>query len=679
MRHIKQVVSTGCLFFCLGGWVYNGQALRAEEAAQVKEAVMTAAVAAAAAPGASDAAPTQVEQKMNGSQKLEGAQIAQATDAPAGVPAAAPTAATKPAGEPTSTNLNSAVVNVGVEGNVEQINLQDIDINTALHFLSLQTKRNIIASKDVKGTVTVNLYNVTFAQALDALLKPNGFDYIEKGNFVYVYTSKELEEIRKRDRKPANRIYRLHYITSTDASVLIKPLLSSSGVVALTPPAVSGLPEGTTDTGGMGFGADDTLVINDYVENLIDVDKALKQLDVRPKQVLVESTILRASLSEDNAMGIDFVSLSGVDFSNLGSLIGTNSTSGGSGTTGITTPGQFAGVTNPNGNTQANIGTDFASKVPQGGLSVGFLSNHVNVLLRALEEITDTTVVANPKILTLNKHKGEVFIGSQFGYKTTTTSQTTTQETVQFLDTGTKLIFRPYIGDDGYVRMEIHPEDSSGGLDGNGLPQKVSTEVTTNVMVKDGRTVVIGGLFRELTTAGRGQVPVLGNIPVLGVPFRRTNDTTERTETIVLLTPHIINDDTSLYDEAEKQAQDVNRMMLGNRAGLQPWGRDRIAQLWYGKAQEAYEQNCPDKALMYIDWALNTNPRFIEAIKFREKLTSKKMEEPDTSSVSRYVRDVIHDDAASIPDSGGSGHYPPPLPMPTVTPAEGAATMPAAH
>ena len=171
---------------------------------------------------------------------------------------------------------------------------------------------------------------------------------------------------------------------------------------------------------------------------------------------------------------------------------------------------------------------------------------------------------------------------------------------------------------------------------------------------------------------------MLGNIPVLGVPFRRTNDSTQRTETIVLLTPHIINDDTSLYEESEKQAQDVNRMMLGNRAGLQPWGRDRIAQLWYGKAQEALEAGCHDKALMYVDWALNTNPRFIEAIKFREKLTSQRVQEADQSAVSSFMRDVLRDDAATTPDAGGAGRYPAPLPV--APPAEApAGTMPAAR
>jgi type IV pilus assembly protein PilQ len=659
MRQIQKVVSTGCLFFCLGGWVYDGKAIAADEASRVKEAILNAAVASAATGDVPATAPAAAPEAAK-----PDASPAAPQDAPAD------NAATKPAGEGSSTNLNSAVVNVGVDGQVEQFNVQDMDINLALHFLSLQTKRNIIASKEVKGSVTANLYNVTFSQALDSLLKPNGFDYIEKGNFIYVYTNKELEDIRKRDRKTVNRIFRLHYMTAADTAVLIKPMLSGQGVIALTPPATIGLPDGLTDTGGMSYSTDDTLVINDYPENLTDVDKAIKQMDVRPKQVLVESTILNATLTENNALGIDFISLSGVDFSTLSGGAFTSNVNGSSSSSGSGS-GSGTVLNGPNGifnqflgtKTQTNVGTDFASKVPEGGLSIGFLSNNIALFLRALEETTDTTIVANPKLLTVNKAKAEVFIGKQSGYKTTTTSSTTTQETVNFLDTGTKLLFRPFIGDDGYIRMEVHPEVSTGGVDASTLPTKSSTEVTSNIMVKDGRTVVIGGLFSETTTAGRGQVPILGNIPVLGVPFRRTNDATERTEMIVLLTPHVINDDSSLYEESEKQATDVNRQMLGNRAGLQPWGRDRIAQLWYGKAQEAYENGCPDKALMYIDWALNTNARFIEAIKLRERITNKRMQEPDSSAVSSYVRDILKDDAATTPDSGGAGHYPPATPI----------------
>ncbi|HUO08478.1 MAG TPA: secretin and TonB N-terminal domain-containing protein [Phycisphaerae bacterium] len=623
-----------------------------------KDAAIDAAVAAAAAPGATtSSAPAANTPTTN----------PDAVNTPAATPAGdntgSPAAATEPAAPPASTNLNSAVVNVGVDGIVEQFNAQDLDINSALHFLSLQSHRNIIASKDVKGTVTANLYNVTFQEALDALLKPNGFDYIEKGNFIYVYTTKELEEIRKRDRHTANRIFRLHYVNAADALALIKPMLSSSGTTALTPAEISGLPTGATDTGGMNNADDDTLVINDFPENLSDIEHALKDIDVRPKQVLIESTILNAQLTDQNALGVDFVSLSGVNFANLltGGL--TNNSSASSGSSSSSSSGSTISGPNSIANTfttatQGHVSTDFASQVPSGGLSVGFLSNNFSFFVRALESVTDTTVIANPKILALNKQKGEVHIGGELGYITTTTSTTTSQQTVQFIDTGTKLIFRPFIGDDGYVRMEIHPEESTGSIDAKGVPQTNTTEVTSNVMVKDGRTVVIGGLFSEATTASRGQVPIIGNIPILGVPFRQTNDNTVRTETIILITPHIINDDTALYEESQKESEDVTRMMLGARSGLQPWGRDRIAQFWYSRARDSADKGDKEKATMYTDWALNTNPRFIEAIKLREQLTNQRVEEAAEGSIPNFVRNVIGDDKNSIPDTGSSAHYP---------------------
>ena len=194
------------------------------------------------------------------------------------------------------------------------------------------------------------------------------------------------------------------------------------------------------------------LVVSDYPTNLDDVVKAVAELDVRPKQVLIEATILNASMDDTNALGIDLISLSGVNFSTLtgasltnnanssssSSGSGTSGSGSGSGSTGTPINGPGGIVNNFLGNTsQANLSTDFASHVPEGGLSVGFLSNNIAFFMRALEETTDTTIVANPKILALNKQHGVVHIGQKLGYQTTSTTSTTTQETVQFLDVGT--------------------------------------------------------------------------------------------------------------------------------------------------------------------------------------------------------------------------------------------------
>ena len=149
MRNVNKIFGTSCVIFCLGGWVCNGSAIAGDSATGQKQAAIDAAVAAAAAPSAASSTP--------------GAAAASpgAASATSSAASSTPGAAAQP-GADSSTNLNSAVVNVGADGMVEQFNAQDLDINTALHFLSLQSKRNIIASKEVKGTVTANLYNVTF-------------------------------------------------------------------------------------------------------------------------------------------------------------------------------------------------------------------------------------------------------------------------------------------------------------------------------------------------------------------------------------------------------------------------------------------------------------------------------------------------------------------------------------
>jgi len=126
--------------------------------------------------------------------------------------------------------------------------------------------------------------------------------------------------------------------------------------------------------------------------------------------------------------------------------------------------------------------------------------------------------------------------------------------------------------------MEIHPEDSSGGLTAANLPFKITTEVTSNVMVKDGHTIVIGGLFRESTDTIRSQVPFLGNLPLAGYLFRQQRDQTTREEIIILLTPHIVKDDSVYSEESQQLMKDAEKLRVGVRKGMMPFGRERLAE-----------------------------------------------------------------------------------------------------
>jgi type IV pilus assembly protein PilQ len=208
-------------------------------------------------------------------------------------------------------------------------------------------------------------------------------------------------------------------------------------------------------------------------------------------------------------------------------------------------------------------------------------------------------------------------------------------------------VFRPFIADDGYIRMEVHPEDSSGGLQtAANLPFKQTTEVTSNVMVKDGHTIVIGGLFREASTATKSQIPVLGNLPLVGALFRNQTDTTRRQEIIILLTPHIVKDDEVMSAMSEKVKRDAEKLRAGVRRGMMFWGRERLADMHYQCAVDEMAKPRPDrgKALWNLDCATNLNPTFSEAIALKQELTGKEIVTSDGSTIRGFVQRAILED-----------------------------------
>jgi type IV pilus assembly protein PilQ len=519
------------------------------------------------------------------------------------LPTAGPMAASQPA-------AGTAEIRPYRPGTFE-IHVQGADLRGVLQLLSTQGRKNIVATKEVTGTVTADLYGVTFKEALDAVLQASGFVYREKDGFVYVYTAKQLEDVLKGERKMGRRVFHLAYVTATDAKTLIAPVLSKEAVISATPDAAVGVATSGTDTGGNSNAHNDILIVQDYEDNLKQVEKILQELDVRPDQVLVEVTMLSAKMDEGDKLGVNFSTLAGIDFETLGSdsnALGNMANAGLSDANLRLAPA-------------STFRTDFTTI--SGGATFGLVTNNVAAFITALESITDTTVLANPKLLIVNKQRGEVMIGAREGYLTTTVTEGTATQSVEFLETGTKLIVRPYVARDGFVRLELHPEDSDGGVSIKGdfaLPSETTTEITTNVMVRDGHTIILGGLFREQTTAGRAQIPLLGNLPILGAAFRYTNDATVRKETIILITPHIIKQapDAAV---SERLKDDVERLRIGARRGVQWWGRDRLAQTYVGWARQALTNGHRTIALWNVDMALSMQPFLEEAILLKERLT----------------------------------------------------------
>jgi len=271
----------------------------------------------------------------------------------------------------------------------------------------------------------------------------------------------------------------------------------------------------------------------------------------------------------------------------------------------------------------------------------GIIKDHVGIFIRALEQITDTSVLANPKVLALNKQIGNIIVGRRDGYITTTVTETQAIQKVEFLETGTQLTFRPFIGTDGYVRMELHPEDSVGGLTAAQLPFEQTTEVTTNVIVRDGHTILIGGLFREVTSESRSQLPFLGDIPHIGDLFRSRSDSLDREEVIILLTVHIVSNDEVYAEESLEYLRGIERTRVGLRRGMMWHGRERLAQSYYRKAVDYFERGDNDRALWNVQMCLHNYPRFLSAIKLKDEIEQTRDWEDDATIGRDFVYQLI--------------------------------------
>ncbi len=503
--------------------------------------------------------------------------------------------------------------------------VNETEVTQVLEMLAIQSRRNIISSNSVTGVVSANLYDVTFNEALEAILRVNGFGYVEEGNFVYVYTIDELETIEKARRKTESRIYELQFLSAADADEFVKPLLSEDGEAAFRGTVDAGYQPSLEDGGGDSYAWSSKLVINDYPENLDAITTLLNELDTAPMQVVVEATVVLTNVNEDNEFGVDFTALSNI---NIGSIAGGPLAAASDVISGTFGAANTSAVTSGVGQTETAV---------SGGLKAGVIKDHVGAFLRVLDQVVDTTVLARPRVTCLNRQRAEVLIGVRYGYLSSTQTDTSTTQSVEFLDTGIHLIFRPFISSDGTIRLELRPSVSSAALHQDGgqqVPDETTQQLMTNVRCRDGETIILGGLFKESTTVTRNQVPILGEIPILGAAFRGQVDSVIKEEIIFLLTPSIIPDER-LWESGKDSLAIVEAVRIGARSGLLPFSRDQITSNYNRDALDAYRQGDLDRALYWTNLSLRTSKVQPEMMRLRENITDE--------SKSIWERDLLRE------------------------------------
>lgn len=508
------------------------------------------------------------------------------------------------------------------------MHVKDESITNVLELLHIQSSKNIIASKSVTGKISADLYNVTFFEALDAILHVNGYIYQERGNFIYVYTIEEFEKIQKSQKQRVGKVIRLSYLNAVDAAEFVKPLLSQGADVKTTAKTEEFKLPDNVPTGKDDFALGAVIVVIDYEENIKAVEKLIAELDTKPAQVLVEATVMQTKVDEQNAFGIDFSIIQDMDFTNVATVGGPRAVAD---ALGIGTGAGAGGGFSPPSNDAMALQSGTGKTSGKSTLKVGVISKNLAVILKLLDEVSDTTVMANPKLLVLNRQPARVQVIDRLAYISTTQTETSQTQTVQFLDTGVQLYFRPFVSSSGEIRMELKPQVSTGTtkeIKGTGgatvtVPDESRQEITTNVIVQDGMTIVLGGLFRESTVATRSQIPFLGDVPILGTPFRGHDDTVKREEIIFLVTPSLVNDKI-LLTQAERAVDVIDRVRAGTRQGLLPFSRTKRTSAMNVEADAAARAGNSERALYLLRMSLQMNPRQPDAWRLQERLVGSK-------------------------------------------------------
>jgi type IV pilus assembly protein PilQ len=434
------------------------------------------------------------------------------------------------------------------------LNFQDIETRAVLQLLADASGQNIVVSDSVTGSVTLRLQNVPWDQALDIVLRTKGLDKREHDNVIIVAPAEELATREKADLAARKDIQELaplrseylqvNYAKAQDLADLIKSqggsLLSGRGNVAVD--------ERTN-----------TLLLQDTPDKLADIRRLVSQLDIPVRQVLIESRIVivnddfkrelgvRAGHTGINSNGADGVlldsgTLEGTDTGLSSALANLQNASNG-------TPYPINIPTGANAPRRYNVNLPVSN--PAGRLAMTLLGSDyiVDLELSALQAEGKGEIVSSPRVITSNQKEASIEAGVEIPYQESSSSGATT---ISFKKAVLALTVTPQITPDNRIILDlVVKKDSVGQVvvasGGVNVPSIDTREIKTQVLVNDGQTVVLGGIFETEKRLTDNKVPYLGDIPVLGRLFKTTNRTNNKDELLIFVTPKILREGVNVY------------------------------------------------------------------------------------------------------------------------------------
>ncbi|ENU86760.1 hypothetical protein F973_00973 [Acinetobacter sp. CIP 102129] len=443
-------------------------------------------------------------------------------------------------------------------GNKISLDFQDIEVRRVLQLLADFTGINMVAADTVQGNITLRLKDVPWDQALDIVLKTKNLDKRRNGNVIWIAPVSELIKAEEEEAKaiaqsvklaPLQTEYiRLSYAKAADIEKLITQGKNSSNNnnssgMANNDTLVDGLlsPRGTVSTDPR----TNTVIINDTSQKIDQIRKMVDLLDVSIKQVMVEARIVRASTDFSKEMGVKWGILSQGITRNNDLLVG------GSDTTlwnlrkpekNSETGGYKYEIERPqNLNVDLGVTSQGASRIAFGLISLSDFM--LDLELSALQADGYGEVISTPKVLTADKQKASVQSGVEVPYQSAEGGGANAVSKTEFKEIVLKLDVTPSITPDGKVQMQLDiKNDSIAGVTQQGEFYLNKNMLNTNVLVDNGETVVLGGIFEEENVNKQTKVPFLGDLPYVGKLFRRDSKTENKRELLIFVTPRIVND-----------------------------------------------------------------------------------------------------------------------------------------
>ena len=439
------------------------------------------------------------------------------------------------------------------------LDFQDIEVRRVLQLLADFTEINMVTADTVQGNITLRLKDVPWDQALDIILKTKSLDKRRNGNVIWIAPVTELIKSEEEEAKaiaqsvklaPLQTEYiQLSYAKAVDIEKLITQgknssngsnRSSGSGADSLGDSVGSLLsPRGTISTDPR----TNTIIVNDTSVKIDQIRKMIDLLDVSVKQVMVEARIVRASTEFSKQMGVKWGILSQGINQNSDLLVG------GSDTTlwDLKTPdddGKYTIQRPDNLNVDLGVTAPGASKIAFGLISLSDFM--LDLELSALQADGYGEVISTPKVLTADKQAAKVASGTQIPYQSAEGGGANAVSTTEFIDATLSLDVTPSITPDGKIQMMLQiKNDSVGNPTPTGQLTINKNEINTNVLVDNGETVVLGGIFEQTTANQQTKVPFLGDLPYIGRLFRKDVKSDNKSELLIFVTPRIVNDSVS--------------------------------------------------------------------------------------------------------------------------------------